>query len=79
MVESNSCRFCCGSGLAIVGGISGLNTSVGGGSVCLGSGIIRVACGSNGASSKDPSAKQKVKVSSKVRLHVGQLFIWLLT
>jgi hypothetical protein len=45
------------------------------GSVCLGSGITSVACGSNGALSKEPSAKQKVKVSSKVRLHVGQLFI----
>ena len=82
MVEPNS-SGCCGSVLAIVGGIacivsSNSNTSSGCGSVCLGSGIASVAFGSNGAERTDPSIKQKVSESSKVRLHSGQLFIRLL-
>ena len=34
-----------------------------------------VSLGSNGADRIEPSIRQKDKVSSKVRLHVGQLFI----
>jgi hypothetical protein len=54
------------------------NDNVGDGSVCLGSGIASVACGSIGAERTDPSIKQKVNESSKVRLQVGQLFIGLM-
>jgi hypothetical protein len=67
------------AGLAMVGGIASADSfagnSVGGGSVCLGSGISSVAFASKGTSRIDPSTRQKVKLSSKVRLHVGQLFI----
>src|SRR6266853_1688307 len=50
-------------------------TSVGGGEVSRTLGFCRVAWGSNGAERIEPSTRQKVNVSSNVRLQAGQLFI----
>jgi hypothetical protein len=54
---------------------SGLNICVGGGSGSRREAGDLPTCGSKGAERIAPSSKQKVRVSSKVRLHVGQLFI----
>ena len=62
---------------ARVGGkLSGaLITSVGGGAESRCADEDFAAAGSDGADKTDPSIRQKVNMSSKVRLHAGQLFI----
>lgn len=52
-----------------------LITSVAGAAESRDGGRSFGATGSNGADRTDPSIRQKVNVSSKVRLQVGQLFI----
>jgi hypothetical protein len=66
-VGGGSCLISSGDGKTSVGGGSGLTVS----------GSDVAACESKGAESTAPSIKQKVNVSSKVRLHVGHLFIGL--
>jgi hypothetical protein len=57
------------------GGVLGI-TSVGGGSLPARESGLPVS-GANGADRMEPSTKQKVNVSSNVRLQAGQLFITL--
>lgn len=73
------CKFASGDDASFVSGKGldspgALNTSVRGGAVSpvdCSAGFV----GSNGADKIDPSIRQKVNVSSNVRLQVGQLFI----
>src|SRR5258706_14525639 len=79
MVCGGGIRFSSRSGGRVVSAVSGAgyNSPVRSESELRGAGSCSVALGSNGADRIEPSTRQKVIVSSKVRLQVGQLFMWL--
>jgi hypothetical protein len=69
-----------GTGEGAVSFIEGValdSTSVGGASLLALVGSGRPDPGANGADRMEPSTKQKVNVSSNVRLQAGQVFITL--